>query len=160
MPFTIRLSTSRIALFAAIAILPVSAEVLAEPGVAMPVVVATIDAAAVNAVVNEAPAPVLADVADTGTVATTADIATADIECIAKVVHHEAGNQPHTGKVAVAQVIVNRANRVVSPAGSATLPTSPGSSSSFLPIIRSATPRCGVPPSMPPVPRSAARVMT
>jgi N-acetylmuramoyl-L-alanine amidase len=105
MPFTIRLSASRIALFAAIAILPVSAEVLAEPGVAPQMVVATADAA----VTNEVPAPVLADVSDVETVATTPDIAAADIECVAKVVHHEAGNQPETGKLAVAQVIVNRA---------------------------------------------------
>jgi N-acetylmuramoyl-L-alanine amidase len=68
-------------------------------------VVATADAA----VTNEVPAPVLADVSDVETVATTPDIAAADIECVAKVVHHEAGNQPETGKLAVAQVIVNRA---------------------------------------------------
>lgn len=109
MPFTIRLSASRIALVAAIAILPVSAEVLAETGVAAPMMVATTDAAVLNEVANEVPAPVLADVSDTETVATTPDIAASDIECVAKVVHHEAGNQPHTGKLAVAQVIVNRA---------------------------------------------------
>ncbi len=109
MPFTIRLSASRIALFAAIAILPVSAEVFAETSVATPIMVATTDAAVVNDVTNEVPAPVLAAVSDTETVATTPDIAASDIECVAKVVHHEAGNQPHTGKLAVAQVIVNRA---------------------------------------------------
>lgn len=109
MPFTIRLSASRIALVAAIAILPVSAEVFAETGVAAPMMVATTDAAVLNDVANEVPAPDLADVSDTETVATTPDIAASDIECVAKVVHHEAGNQPHTGKLAVAQVIVNRA---------------------------------------------------
>jgi len=113
MPFTIRLSASRIALVAAIAILPVSAEVFAETGVAAPMMVATTDAAVLNDVANEVPAPVLApvlaDVSDIETVATTPDIAASDIECVAKVVHHEAGNQPHTGKLAVAQVIVNRA---------------------------------------------------
>lgn len=107
MPFTIRLSASRIALVAAIAILPVSAEVFAETGVSTPMMVATTDAAVLNEVANEVPAPVLADVSDTETVA--ADIAASDIECVAKVVHHEAGNQPLTGKLAVAQVIVNRA---------------------------------------------------
>ncbi len=108
MPFTIRLSASRIALVAAIAIMPVSAQVFAETGVAAPMMVATTDAA----VLNEVPVPVLADVSDTETVAaenTAPDIAASDIECVAKVVHHEAGNQPETGKLAVAQVIVNRA---------------------------------------------------
>lgn len=43
-------------------------------------------------------------------VATDADVDTADldkseIECVAKVVVHEAGNQPHKGQLAVAQVI-------------------------------------------------------
>jgi len=33
---------------------------------------------------------------------------TASVECMAKVVLHEAGNQPHEGKVAVAQTLVNR----------------------------------------------------
>ena len=33
---------------------------------------------------------------------------TASVECMAKVVVHEAGNQPHEGKVAVAQTLVNR----------------------------------------------------
>ena len=107
MPFTIRLSASRIALVAAIAILPVSAEVFAETGVATPMMVATSDAAVLNEVANEVPAPVIANVSDTETVAP--DIAASDIECVAKVVHHEAGNQPHTGKLAVARVIVNRA---------------------------------------------------
>lgn len=116
MPFTIRLSASRIALVAAIAILPVSAEVVAETGVATPMMVVTSDAAVLNEVPNEVPAPVLADVSDTETIVDVsdtktiaADIAASDIECVAKVVHHEAGNQPHTGKLAVAQVIVNRA---------------------------------------------------
>jgi len=35
-------------------------------------------------------------------------IDTAELECMAKVVLHEAGNQPHDGKVAVAQTLVNR----------------------------------------------------
>jgi spore germination cell wall hydrolase CwlJ-like protein len=30
------------------------------------------------------------------------------VTCVAKVVHHEAGNQPRAGQIAVAQVIVNR----------------------------------------------------
>ena len=32
----------------------------------------------------------------------------ADVECMAKVVMHEANNQPHEGKIAVAQTLVNR----------------------------------------------------
>jgi spore germination cell wall hydrolase CwlJ-like protein len=32
----------------------------------------------------------------------------AAVECMAKVVMHEAGNQPHDGKVAVAETLVNR----------------------------------------------------
>ena len=105
MPFTIRLTASRIALFAAIAILPVSAEVFAEPGIAPIPVVAIVD----EAVPNEVPAVLLADVTDTQTVAAAPDVAAADIECVAKVVLHEAGNQPRTGQLAVAHVIVNRA---------------------------------------------------
>lgn len=33
-----------------------------------------------------------------------------DTECMAKVVHHEAANQPLTGQLAVAEVIINRAH--------------------------------------------------
>ena len=109
MPFTIRLSASRIALVAAIAILPVSAEVFAETGVAAPIMGTTADVAVVNDSKIVVPAIVIADVSDTETVAAAPDIAASDIECVAKVVHHEAGNQPHTGKLAVAQVVVNRA---------------------------------------------------
>lgn len=31
-----------------------------------------------------------------------------DVNCIAKVVHHEAANQPRAGQIAVAQVLINR----------------------------------------------------
>jgi spore germination cell wall hydrolase CwlJ-like protein len=42
--------------------------------------------------------------------AESADIAALDpeLECMAKVVHHEAANQPLTGQLAVAQLILNR----------------------------------------------------
>lgn len=53
-----------------------------------------------------APAPAAAeDDADTST-----DTASLDAEtlCMAKVVHHEAGNQPRAGQLAVAQTILNR----------------------------------------------------
>ncbi len=33
------------------------------------------------------------------------------VTCIAKVVHHEAGNQPRAGQIAVAHVLVNRVKR-------------------------------------------------
>lgn len=33
------------------------------------------------------------------------------VNCMAKVVHHEAGNQPRKGQIAVAQVLVNRVKR-------------------------------------------------
>ncbi len=33
-----------------------------------------------------------------------------ELECVAKVVHHEASNQPRLGQLAVAQIIVNRAH--------------------------------------------------
>lgn len=33
------------------------------------------------------------------------------VNCVAKVVHHEAGNQPRAGKIAVAHVLVNRVKR-------------------------------------------------
>ncbi|WP_164156857.1 cell wall hydrolase [Sandarakinorhabdus rubra] len=33
------------------------------------------------------------------------------VECVAKVVHHEAANQPLKGQIAVAQVLVNRVNK-------------------------------------------------
>ena len=37
-----------------------------------------------------------------------ASVDTASVECMAKVVMHEAGNQPREGKIAVAQTLVNR----------------------------------------------------
>jgi spore germination cell wall hydrolase CwlJ-like protein len=39
---------------------------------------------------------------------TAASVDTASVECMAKVVMHEAGNQPREGKIAVAQTLVNR----------------------------------------------------
>ena len=39
---------------------------------------------------------------------TTSDRLDRDTECMAKVVHHEAANQPLTGQLAVAEVIINR----------------------------------------------------
>ncbi len=109
MPVTIRLSASRIALFAAITALPVSAQMIAERNIAPQPAVSSAVASANVTAPNATPAPASVDTSDTKTIATTPDIAASDIECIAKVVHHEAGNQPHTGKLAVAQVIVNRA---------------------------------------------------
>jgi spore germination cell wall hydrolase CwlJ-like protein len=35
----------------------------------------------------------------------------AELECMAKVVHHEAGNQPRSGQLAVAQLIMNRVGK-------------------------------------------------
>ena len=46
-----------------------------------------------------------ADVATDAADADTADLDKSEIECVAKVVVHEAGNQPHKGQLAVAQVI-------------------------------------------------------
>lgn len=37
-----------------------------------------------------------------------ASIDEASLTCLAKVVHHEAGNQPRSGQVAVAQTVINR----------------------------------------------------
>ncbi|MDB5685654.1 MAG: cell wall hydrolase [Rhizorhabdus sp.] len=34
-----------------------------------------------------------------------------ELECMAKVVHHEAGNQPRSGQLAVAQLIMNRVGK-------------------------------------------------
>ncbi len=53
----------------------------------------------VQAVPTPEPAPTDAEVAD---------IDRREIECVAKVVVHEAGNQPHRGQLAVAQVIRTR----------------------------------------------------
>jgi hypothetical protein len=108
MPFTLRLSASQIALLAAIAVLPVSVQVLAEPGAAPLAAVALQDATVATAVTTAIPD---ADERETPDVAEVAipDIAAADIECVAKVVHHEAGNQPRAGQLAVAHVVVNRA---------------------------------------------------
>lgn len=39
---------------------------------------------------------------------TPAEPAASELECMAKVVLHEAGNQPHDGQVAVAQAVANR----------------------------------------------------
>jgi hypothetical protein len=107
MPLTLRLSASQIALFAAIAILPVPAQVFAEPGAAPLAVVAVQEAAVTNAT----PATADANAPDAAEVAEVAipDIAAADIECVAKVVLHEAGNQPRAGQLAVAHVVINRA---------------------------------------------------
>lgn len=49
----------------------------------------------------EAPAPVAAP-------ASVAKLDEASVTCLAKVVHHEASNQPRSGQVAVAQTLVNR----------------------------------------------------
>jgi len=37
-----------------------------------------------------------------------AELAASEVECMAKVVMHEAGHEPHAGKVAVAQTLANR----------------------------------------------------
>ncbi len=63
-------------------------------------------------ITTEAPAPQDADpVATDDTVVQTAasDEMDAELECMTKVVVHEAGNQPRAGKLAVAQLILNRA---------------------------------------------------
>ena len=109
MPFTIRLSVSRIALYAAITALPVSAQMVAERVSAPSPAVASAVSGAGAKTPNATPAPASVDANNIEIVATTPDVAASDIECIAKVVHHEAGNQPLAGKLAVAQVIVNRA---------------------------------------------------
>jgi len=57
------------------------------------------------AVAAPAPGETLADV---GTPGTMIAIDAASVECMAKVVMHEAANQPREGKVAVAQTLVNR----------------------------------------------------
>jgi spore germination cell wall hydrolase CwlJ-like protein len=59
---------------------------------------------------NPPAAPVLAqlDADDAAPQATPAAVDPADVECMAKVVMHEANNQPREGKVAVAQTLVNR----------------------------------------------------
>jgi len=54
-----------------------------------------------------ADAPAEADAADAETDTDTAAL-DAETLCMAKVVHHEAGNQPHAGQLAVAQTILNR----------------------------------------------------
>lgn len=62
-----------------------------------------------------AAAPVTAQLADDSAdsapqtaPATVAAVDPADVECMAKVVMHEANNQPREGKIAVAQTLVNR----------------------------------------------------
>lgn len=108
MPLTIRLSASRIALFTAITALPVSAQIVAERDNApQPAVSRTVVSTSATTP-DTTPAPASVDATNTTIIATTSDIAASDIECIAKVVHHEAGNQPLAGRLAVAQVIVNR----------------------------------------------------
>jgi N-acetylmuramoyl-L-alanine amidase len=49
-----------------------------------------------------APAPVQREAADDAALSS-------ELECMAKVVHHEAGNQSRQGQLAVAQIMINRA---------------------------------------------------
>lgn len=56
----------------------------------------------------KAPAAVAALPADTEVFAATPPIDSRAVNCMAKVVHHEAGNQPREGKIAVAHVLMNR----------------------------------------------------
>ncbi|WP_440489492.1 cell wall hydrolase [Sphingomonas sp. SAFR-052] len=60
-----------------------------------------------------APAPVVQALPEAEPALSDTDTASLDkreVECVAKVVVHEAGNQPHRGQVAVAQVIRARMN--------------------------------------------------
>src|SRR3954470_21692901 len=55
------------------------------------------------------PAPIVADEDDSPAPAPAAQAAPdAELTCLAKVVVHEAGNQPRAGQLAVAQVVMNR----------------------------------------------------
>lgn len=61
-----------------------------------------------TAVTFAAPAPVVQALPEPEPTLTDAEVASLDkneVECVAKVVVHEAGNQPHRGQLAVAQVI-------------------------------------------------------
>jgi spore germination cell wall hydrolase CwlJ-like protein len=55
-----------------------------------------------------APALAQADASDSIQQAQPAAVDPAEVECMAKVVMHEANNQPREGKIAVAQTLVNR----------------------------------------------------
>lgn len=82
----------------------------------------TADAAplAPQPVAAPAPAPVAPPV-DVAAVEVTAEPATAghgvddETVCLAKIVHHEAGNQPRDGQLAVAQVVINRLESPIFP---------------------------------------------
>jgi spore germination cell wall hydrolase CwlJ-like protein len=72
----------------------------------------------------DGPAPTL----ETLVAAHSQDIDTidADTECVAKVVHHEAANQPLAGQLAVAEVVLNRARSGRFPATPCAVANQPG----------------------------------
>lgn len=62
-------------------------------------------------VVEQPAAPEEADVPETpAPTPPTSQVVDAELTCLAKVVVHEAGNQPRAGQLAVAQVVMNRVN--------------------------------------------------
>lgn len=73
-----------------------AAELVAAPNLAYDLAATASPGDAAETATNDAPA------------ADTAAIDPASVDCMAKVVLHEAGNQPRAGKVAVAQTVVNR----------------------------------------------------
>ncbi|PZU09728.1 MAG: cell wall hydrolase [Sphingomonas sp.] len=64
--------------------------------------------AAVQSTPAEAAAPAQIAAVQTEAAEPVARLDEASVTCMAKVVHHEAGNQSRTGKVAVAQTLMNR----------------------------------------------------
>ena len=95
----------------------------------------------------EAPAPVVADDEDSPAPAPAVQAAPdAELNCLAKIVVHEAGNQSRTGQLAVAQVVMNRvrSGRFAND-DLRRRPRSAASSSMSTPTIRRAT-RAGAAP--------------
>ena len=98
------------ALVSGLALGPVTDAVSAEPGhdiltsIVTPSSTIEIAQPALEAVPVE---PIAPEAAET-TTAPLGSISTTDLECMAKVIDHEAGNQPREGQLAVAHVMINR----------------------------------------------------
>jgi spore germination cell wall hydrolase CwlJ-like protein len=105
----IAVATGSVAESASFPVLPYDVETLTPTDAAQPAV----SGAAVPVPTVSMPALSVVEVAPVATaavpVATTArTVDPAALDCMAKIVHHEAGNQPREGKVAVAQTLLNR----------------------------------------------------
>lgn len=106
--------TGAILFAAALVMVPVAQTVMAEPASSDTLVTIQSDIPTAGDLALET--PVISDAsftnAETSARSTVSD---AEIECVAKVVHHEAGNQSRDGQLAVAHVMINRSRSQLFP---------------------------------------------